>query len=108
MSEKTYTQRVVEAIKRIPRGKVATYGQLAAMAGNPRGARQVVRVLHTLSEKESLPWHRVINSKGTISLTGAGFDEQKALLEAEGVAVDGRGAVDLEKDGWRPAENVSP
>jgi methylated-DNA-protein-cysteine methyltransferase-like protein len=101
MSEKTYTQRVVEVIKRIPRGKVATYGQLAAMAGNPRGARQVVRVLASLSAKEGLPWHRVINAKGTISLTGAGFDEQKALLEAEGVAVDERGAVDLGRFGWR-------
>jgi len=95
MSEKTFTQRLVEVIKSIPRGQVATYGQLAAMAGNPRGARQVVRVLASLSAKEGLPWHRVINARGTISLTGAGFDEQKALLEAEGVAVDGRGAVDL-------------
>ena len=102
MSEKTYTQRVVEAIKSIPRGKVATYGQLAAMAGNPRGARQVVRTLVSQSRKENLPWHRVINARGTISLTGAAFDEQKALLEAEGVAVDGRGAIDLEKYQWRP------
>jgi len=102
MSEKTYTQRVVEIMKSIPRGKVATYGQLAAMAGNPRGARQVVRALHTLWEKEKLPWHRVINAKGTISLTGAGFDEQKALLEAEGVAVDREGRVDLKKYQWRP------
>ena len=101
MSEKTFTQRVVEVIKNIPRGKVATYGQLAAMAGNPRGARQVVRVLVAKSGKEGLPWHRVINGKGTISLTGAGFDEQKALLEAEGVAADERGAVDLGRFGWR-------
>ena len=100
MSEKTFTQRVVEVIKSIPRGKVATYGQLAAMAGNPRGARQVVRVLVAKSVKEGLPWYRVINGKGTISLTGAGFDEQKALLEAEGVAVDGRGAIDLERYEW--------
>jgi methylated-DNA-protein-cysteine methyltransferase-like protein len=107
MSEKTYTQRVVEVIKSIPRGKVATYGQLAAMAGNPRGARQVVRVLHTMWEKEKLPWHRVINSKGTISLTGAGFDEQKALLETEGVAVDGRGAIDLKRFGWRTEEGFA-
>ena len=102
MSEKTFTQRVVEVIKSIPRGKVATYGQLAATAGNPRGARQVVRVLVAKSGKEDLPWHRVINSKGTISLTGAGFDEQKALLTAEGVTADERGAIDLEKYQWRP------
>ena len=102
MGEKTYTQRVVEAIKSIPKGRVATYGQLAATAGNPRGARQVVRVLHTLWEKERLPWHRVVNAKGTISLTGAGFDEQKALLEAESIVVDSRGAIDLKKYQWRP------
>jgi len=102
MSGKTYTQRVVDVIKSVPRGKVATYGRLAAMAGNPRGARQVVRVLASLSAKEGLPWHRVINAKGTISLSGAGFDEQKALLEAEGVAVDGEGRVDLKKYEWRP------
>lgn len=102
MSEKTYTERVVAAVKAIPRGRVATYGQLAAIAGNPRGARQVVRVLASLSAKEGLPWHRVINSKGTISLTGAGFDEQKARLEAEGVTADGRGVVDLKKYQWRP------
>ncbi len=106
MSEKTFTQRVVDVIKSVPRGKVATYGRLAAMAGSPRGARQVVRVLHTLWEKEKLPWHRVINAKGTISLTGAGFDEQKALLEAEGVAVDREGRIDLKKYEWRP-EDVS-
>jgi len=104
MSEKTYTQRVVEAIKAIPAGKVATYGQLAAMAGNPRGARQVVRVLASLSAKEGLPWHRVINGKGTISLPGAGFDEQKARLAAEGVAVDERGVIDLGEYQWRPGE----
>ena len=106
MSEKTFTQRLVEVIKSIPRGNVATYGRLAAMAGNPRGARQVVRVLASLSAKEGLPWHRVINARGTISLTGAGFDEQKALLQAEGVAVDGRGAIDLNAYKWRP--DVSP
>jgi methylated-DNA-protein-cysteine methyltransferase-like protein len=104
LSEKTYTQRVLEAIKAVPPGRVATYGQLAAMAGNPRGARQVVRVLASLSAKEGLPWHRVINARGTISLPGAGFDEQKVRLEAEGVAVDGRGAVDLKKYQWRPEE----
>jgi len=102
VTAKTYTQRLVETIRSIPRGRVATYGQLAAMAGNVRGARQVVRALHTLWEKEKLPWHRVINAKGTISLTGAGFDEQKALLEAEGVAVDGEGRLDLKKYQWRP------
>lgn len=62
------TQRTIEVLKKVPRGKVVTYGQVAAMAGNPRAARQVVRTLNTSWEKERLPWHRVINSQGKISL----------------------------------------
>ena len=85
----TFEQRVIELIKIIPKGKAATYGQIAAMAGNPRGARQVSRVLHTSSEKEKLPWHRVINREGKISLPiGGGFEIQKALLEKENIKFD--------------------
>jgi len=79
---------------------VATYGQVAALAGNRRGARQVVRVLHSSSRKEGLPWHRVINSKGMISLTGEGFDIQRSLLEAEGVEFDEKGKVNLRSFQW--------
>ena len=64
----SYSERIKELIKRIPYGKVATYGQIASLAGNRRGARQVVRILHTCSQKENLPWHRVINARGSISL----------------------------------------
>jgi methylated-DNA-protein-cysteine methyltransferase-like protein len=102
MSEKTFTDKVVEAIKRIPKGKVATYGLVAMAAGNPRGARQVVRILHTLSEKHDLPWHRVINSKGTISLTGQGYRIQRQLLEKEGVEFDEKDKVDFERFLWKP------
>ncbi|TKJ40878.1 DNA methyltransferase [candidate division TA06 bacterium B3_TA06] len=102
MSEKTFTERVVEAIKRIPKGKVATYGQIAMMAGNYRGARQVVRVLHSMSEKEGLSWHRVINSKGTISLTGEGYRIQKQLLKAEGITLDEQGKIDFDRFLWKP------
>jgi methylated-DNA-protein-cysteine methyltransferase-like protein len=98
-----FTVRAVAAIRAIPRGKVATYGQIAAIAGSPNAARQVVRILHTLSRTQRLPWHRVINSGGSISLPpGAGFEEQKALLESEGVAVRDDGAVDMERRLWRP------
>ena len=61
----------------------------------------MVRVLVSLSRKEGLPWHRVINSKGEISLRGEGFREQKELLEAEGVRVDKNGRVDLKVYQWR-------
>ena len=99
----TFHQRVIALIKKIPEGKVATYGQLAGLAGSPRAARQVVRTLHSSSEKEGLPWHRVINSQGRISLKpGSGYELQRALLEAEGVTFDQSGTIDLEKYLWSP------
>jgi len=97
----SFHQRVIEVIKKIPRGKVATYGQIAAYAGNPRGARQVVRALHSSSRKHNLPWHRVVNSKGRISLRpGDGYEKQKALLKEEGITFDQRDTIDLERYLW--------
>lgn len=97
-----FTERAVRLIRSIPRGKVATYGQIAVLAGFPSAARQVVRLLHSLSNGEALPWHRVINSRGTISLTGQGYEEQRALLEAEGVELGLGGRIDLQTYLWRP------
>jgi methylated-DNA-protein-cysteine methyltransferase-like protein len=98
-----FTSRAIEIMRSIPRGKVATYAQVAAVAGSPLAARQVVRVLHSLSRAERLPWQRVVNSRGSISLPmGAGFEEQKALLEAEGVAVKEDGRIDMKKYLWVP------
>ena len=97
----TYHRRCVEIIQNIPRGKVATYGQIAALAGNPRGARQVSRILHSSSEKERLPWHRVINSKGGISLErGYGYELQKTLLEQEGIEFNVKDFINLKKYRW--------
>ncbi len=99
-----FEERAKKVIKAIPRGKVATYAQIAALAGNDRAARQVVRVLHVSSDKEGLPWHRVINSRGGISLPrGRGFETQKRLLLEEGVCVDRRGGINLEEFQWEPA-----
>ena len=82
-----FTEAVLDIIKSIPYGKVMTYGQIAAIAGNPRGARQVSRILSGLSMKHNLPWHRVINSKGGISLPGqAGFVQGERLAQ-EGIEV---------------------
>jgi methylated-DNA-protein-cysteine methyltransferase-like protein len=98
-----FTLRAITIIRSIPRGKVATYGQVAGVAGNPNGARQVARVLHSLSRAKRLPWQRVINSRGSISLPrGAGFERQKALLECEGVAVSGDGRIDMKRYLWIP------
>ena len=99
----SFHERVVAIMKKIPRGKVATYGQVAAMAGNPRAARQVVRALHSSTRKENIPWHRVINARGHISLRpGQGYELQKAMLEDEGVAFLPGGAVDLKRFQWSP------
>jgi methylated-DNA-protein-cysteine methyltransferase-like protein len=99
----TFSAQIISLIKRIPKGKVATYGQIAALAGNPRAARAVVWLLHSSSVKEKLPWHRVINSRGTISLKpGYGYEEQRALLEGEGIDFGLYGRTDLNKYQWQP------
>ncbi len=94
---KAYTALIVKWIRLIPCGKVSTYGTIAMRAGNPRGARQVSRVLHSLSEKEQLPWHRVVNRLGKISIRDAsGYRLQKMLLEKEGVVFGPDDRIDLE------------
>ena len=97
----SYSDKMKELIKQIPAGKVATYGQIALYAGNPRSARQVAWILHSSSTKDNLPWHRVINSKGRISLPkGRGYDIQKKLLEREGVIFDEDDYINLEEYRW--------
>ena len=91
-----FTEEVLVIIKRIPYGKVMSYGQVARFAGNNRGARQVVRILHSMSEKYNLPWYRIINSKGKISITDKRYAAvQRNLLIAEGVEVSEDGYVDI-------------
>lgn len=103
----SFTALAKKSIGRIPRGKVATYGQIAALAGSPRGARQVVWILHSSSDKDELPWHRVINAKGQIGLPrGSGFELQKALLEQEGVIFDRTDTIDLKRFGWKPKSKM--
>ena len=91
-----FTAEVVRVLKEIPEGYVVTYGQVARMAGSPRAARQVVRILHTMSEKHGLPWHRVVNVRGEIAISD---DEtknlQRMLLESEDVVFLADGRVDL-------------
>ncbi|WLR51317.1 MGMT family protein [Bacillus tianshenii] len=92
----SFTDRALTIIKNIPEGKVMTYGQIAKLAGSPRGARQVVRILHSMSKKHKLPWHRVINAKGQIGLQDeASFQVQKLSLESEGVVVSDKGMINL-------------
>ena len=93
-----FPKKVVETIRKIPAGRVMTYGQIARVAGSTRAARQVVRILHSMSRKHHLPWHRVINSKGQISLQDdILYQEQLLSLEAEGIEVGVNGTIDLQK-----------
>jgi methylated-DNA-protein-cysteine methyltransferase related protein len=98
-----FTAMTVDVIKSIPHGKVATYGQIATLAGNRFGARQVAWILNSLSEKENLPWHRVINSQGKISLKrGAGYEHQKKLLLEEGIKFDKDDRINFKLFLWQP------
>ncbi len=96
--------RIYAVIRRIPRGRVASYGQIAELAGLPGHARQVGYALHALPSATAIPWHRVINATGGISRRsrpGAELTQQQ-LLESEGVEFDLRGQVRLAKVGWKP------
>ena len=84
---------------RIPAGRVATYGAIAA-AAHASGARQVGYALHGLGPHSKVPWHRVLNARGLISVPGAAGALQRRRLESEGVRFSGRGAVDLARFGW--------
>ena len=80
-----------------------TYGKIALHGGNSRGARQVSRILHTCSKKEKLPWHRVVNRDGMISLPEkGGYEEQRTLLNEEGVLFDTRNRIELKIFLWEP------
>jgi len=97
-------QRIHAVVRRIPRGRVATYGQVAELANLPGHARQVGYALHALSEDDSVPWHRVINARGRVSERSApGWDGvQLQLLAREGVTFDATGRTDLRRFQWRP------
>jgi len=104
MSDSLY-ERIYETIQRIPEGTVATYGQIAAMAGIPRRARQVGYAMAALGRgrpRPEMPWHRVVNAKGESSIG----DEQIVRLESEGIPFDENGRIDLKLFGWDGLEEV--
>lgn len=97
-----FTLKVINIIKDIPEGQVATYGQIAALAGHPRAPRQVAGILKRYSTEYKLPWHRVIGSKGAISIKDPlGKMEQAERLREEGVEVSSLGEIDLASYGWK-------
>ncbi|QHE54312.1 MGMT family protein [Pontibacillus sp. HMF3514] len=100
---KPFTESVINIIRDIPEGKVMSYGQIAKHAGSPRGARQVVRILHTMSSKYRLPWHRVVNAKGEIAIKDEeGSFEQKQRLEDEEVVFVSEYKVDMRESRYEP------
>jgi methylated-DNA-protein-cysteine methyltransferase-like protein len=104
-----YRERVYKIVRRIPRGRVMTYGQIAYMLGEGYTPRTVGFVMHGANESDT-PWHRVINSQGKCS-TGRivlPADKQQRMLEREGVKFDGAGRCDLEQFLWKPKRNASP
>lgn len=97
-------QHVYDVVRRIPRGRVATYGQVARLAGLGAQARQVGYALHALEPTSRVPWQRVVNAQGRVSRRAApGWDGiQRRMLEREGVVFGASGRIDLERHGWRP------
>src|SRR5262249_18493169 len=96
-------ERIYRAVRKVPRGKVTTYGAIARMAGLPRQARLVGYALSALDGGSTLPWHRIINAQGRLSLERAGRASgltQRIRLDREGVKVDAGGRVSLKRFGW--------
>jgi methylated-DNA-protein-cysteine methyltransferase-like protein len=103
-------ERIYAVVRRIPRGRVATYGQIAELAGLPGHARQVGYAMAALPSGTTVPWHRVINAAGMVSRRKYPGEElsQRQLLEREGVGFDARGRVDLKRVRWRPGTRRVP
>ncbi len=102
LSMDQFLAQIFAVIHQIPHGKVSTYGQIAKLAGYPGYARQVGKALGNLPEDSKLPWFRVINSQGKISLKGQDLERQKEKLQAERIAVSEIGKVALQKYQWQP------
>ncbi|MGA9120859.1 MAG: MGMT family protein [Bacteroidota bacterium] len=92
--------RIWRTVVRIPRGKVASYGTVARLSGFPSQPRLAGYALHHLPPGTDIPWQRVINARGVISLPGGRGEEQRRLLEKEGIVFH-RGRVDMTKYGWK-------
>ncbi len=106
----TLHDRIYAAVRRIPRGKVATYGQIARVARIGAQPRLVGYALAALPDGADVPWHRVVNAQGRVSPRATpGFDRlQRALLEREGVRFDARDRIDLAKFAWRDRTRPAP
>lgn len=102
-------QAVREIVATIPSGKVATYGQIAEMAGAPGAAREVGYIMSRVSPKQNLPCHRVVNKTGTLapSFAFGGQDRQRAMLEAEGIQFTADGLINMARHQWGKPEQLT-
>lgn len=94
-------ERIWQFVKKIPRGRVATYGQIARLAGIEGHARFVGYALHGVPQNAGIPWHRVINSQGRISLLGPSARRQRRLLESEKIEFSPAGKINLKEFQWK-------
>ena len=104
-------ERIYAQVRKIPRGRVATYGQIASLSGLDGHARQVGYAMAALPSHSAVPWHRVINAQGRVSMRREGPGGsiiQQQMLEREGVIFDGGGRVSLARFGWKPSRNPPP
>ena len=108
MKDQSY--RVYAVVRQIPYGRVATYGQIADMAGLGGQAREVGYMLFDVPADSGIPWHRVINARGEISARSipGGEDKQRLHLEEEGVKFDEHGRISLQLFGWIPLQQTKP
>jgi methylated-DNA-protein-cysteine methyltransferase-like protein len=102
VANSTFKEQVILIVKQIPYGKVASYGQIALYAQSPRAARQVGWILNKYSGAEEIPWWRVVNNSGRISIKGSHFTQmdQKLRLENEGVIIDDNLSFDINQYRW--------
>jgi methylated-DNA-protein-cysteine methyltransferase-like protein len=100
-----FQRQVFAVVRRIPPGRVVSYGGVAALVGQPRAARGVGAALAALDEDRDIPWWRVVNRNGEISISHHSLSRplQRMLLEQEGVEFDSRGRIDWERFGWDPS-----
>jgi methylated-DNA-protein-cysteine methyltransferase-like protein len=107
---KDFRARVLYFIKKVPPGKVVSYGQVAAAAGSPRAARQVGGILRTVGEADGIPWWRVVNNKGVISIKGnwtANKEQQRNLLAQEGIEISENFTIDMVRYRYKAKNTAS-
>ena len=104
LDEPGIAEQIWQVIALIPKGRVATYGQVAELAGLPGGARRVGRLLSRLPRGSRIPWHRVVNASGGISLpeVSGGYTRQRTLLTREGIVFNQSGRIALKRFRWQP------